>query len=137
VRPARFNLSTLKPMLKEVHSRLSRVVIECLNYAAFISRYDKPDTLFYIDPPYWGSEKDYGKEMFSRQSFEMMATQLASIGGRFIMSLGDLPEVREMFKAFDLAEVATTHTIAKVAGGKDRRRELLISNFALDPSTGV
>lgn len=26
--------------------------VECLLYADFIARYDRPATLFYIDPPY-------------------------------------------------------------------------------------
>ncbi len=31
-RPARFNLSTLEPMLEDLHTRLSGVVIECLDW---------------------------------------------------------------------------------------------------------
>lgn len=57
-RPARFNLTTLEPDLEELHSRLSGVVIECLDYSAFIDRYDGPNALFYLDPPYRGSEND-------------------------------------------------------------------------------
>ncbi|WP_267310859.1 hypothetical protein [Asaia spathodeae] len=33
------------------HQRLSRVVIECLPYSEILSRYDRPETLFYLDPP--------------------------------------------------------------------------------------
>ena len=51
-RPGRFNLSTLEPMLEDLHSRLSGVTIECLDWSAFIPRYDSADTLFYLDPPY-------------------------------------------------------------------------------------
>lgn len=50
--PSRFNLTTLAPMLQEVHERLASVVIENLDWMAFINRYDRPETLFYIDPPY-------------------------------------------------------------------------------------
>jgi DNA adenine methylase len=35
-------------------------VIECLPWSDFVARYDSPTTLFYLDPPYWGSETDYG-----------------------------------------------------------------------------
>lgn len=28
----------------------------------FLDRYDRPETMFYLDPPYFGSEGDYGKE---------------------------------------------------------------------------
>ena len=131
-RPGRFNLSTLEPMLEDLHSRLAGVVIECLDWADFIPRYDSADTLFYLDPPYWGGESDYGKEMFERADFQRMAQLLAGIRGRFILSLNDVPEVREIFAAFHLTEVRTTYTISgkrsDPAGG---RAELLISNRPL------
>lgn len=131
-RPGRFNLSTLEPMLEDLHSRLSGVTIECLDWSAFIPRYDSADTLFYLDPPYWGCEDDYGKAMFARADFERLAQQLATIRGRFILSLNDLPEVRHTFAAFQLAEIRTTYTISgkrNDQGGS--RAELLISNWPL------
>lgn len=131
-RPGRFNLSTLEPMLEDLHSRLSGVTIECLDWSAFIPRYDSADTLFYLDPPYWGCEDDYGKAMFARADFERVAQQHATIRGRFILSLNDLPEVRHTFAAFQLAEIRTTYTISgkrNDQGGS--RAELLISNWPL------
>ena len=51
-RPGRFDVTKLSSMLEDLHTRLSGVVIECLPYSEFISRYDRPQTLFYLDPPY-------------------------------------------------------------------------------------
>ncbi|WP_047996309.1 DNA adenine methylase [Puniceibacterium sp. IMCC21224] len=127
-RPGRFNLTTLEPMLEDLHSRLSGVVIECLDYAAFITRYDKPGTLFYLDPPYFGSETDYGKEMFSRADFAALADQLAGINGRFILSINDTPEIRTTFAGFTMAELLTTYTVGRASRGSDRA-ELLVNNF--------
>jgi len=128
-RPGRFNLTTLEPMLEDLHTRLAGVVIECLDWADFIPRYDGPNTLFYLDPPYWGCEDDYGKQMFERTDFARLATVLGGIKGHFIMSLNDVPEIRAIFASFDLTEVRTTYTIA--AGRNDAggaRAELLIRN---------
>ncbi len=94
-RPGRFNLSTLEPMLEDLHVRLSGVTIECLDYFEFTRRYDGPNTLFYLDPPYWGCEDDYGKEMFAREEFQRMASQLATIKGKFLMSINDVPAIRD------------------------------------------
>lgn len=128
-RPGRFNLTTLEPMLEDLHSRLAGVVIECLDWSDFIPRYDAPGTLFYLAPPYWGSEYDYGKEMFDRVDFQRMAGLLAGISGRFILSLNDLPEVRETFAAFDLQPVSTTYSVANRTGsGGVTKAELLIGN---------
>jgi DNA adenine methylase len=127
-RPARFNLTTLEPMLEDVHARLAGVVIECLDYGDFIRRYDSPSTLFYLDPPYWGSEGDYGRALFSRDDFAILAGVLASIKGCFVLSLNDVPEVREIFGAFLIDAVQTTYGIGLKA---TRAAELIISNEPL------
>lgn len=117
-RPGRFNLTTLEPMLEDLHSRLAGVVIECLDFGAFIARYDAPGTLFYLDPPYFGCESDYGRELFSRADFTRLADQLRGLEGQFVLSLNDVPEVREIFAGFTFTEVRTTYTIqsSKAAG---------------------
>jgi DNA adenine methylase len=129
-RPARFNLTTLEPDLEALHSRLSGVTVTCMDFAAFIARVDRPDTLFYLDPPYWGCEGGYGRELFSRERFEEMAAVLAGLQGRFILSLNDVPGVRETFGQFLLHPVRTTYTFAKGPAQSDRA-ELLIANFDL------
>ena len=132
-RPARFNLTTLEPMLEDLHSRLAGVVIECLDWSDFIPRYDSAETLFYLDPPYWGCEDDYGKAMFERADFLRLALLLGGIRGRFILSLNDLPEVRETFAGFEMTEIRTTYTISsKRNDPAGSRAELLISNQRLD-----
>ena len=69
------------------HRRLQGVHIESLPWDVFIDRYDRPFTLFYIDPPYWGHEADYGKGLFARDDFARMAELLRGLKGRFILSL--------------------------------------------------
>ena len=126
-RPARFDITKLAPMLEDLHTRLSGVVIECLPYDEFIRRYDRPDTLFYLDPPYWGCETDYGRDMFGRADFERLAEQLAGIEGRFLLSLNDVPGVRETFAAFDIEAVETTYTVARKKGSRGKVGEVIIS----------
>lgn len=126
-RPSRFNLTTLEPMLEDLHTRLSGVVIECLDWADFIPRYDSPGTLFYLDPPYWGCEDDYGKAIFARADFQRLSDQLRGIQGRFLMSINDVPEIRETFAWAKLDEVTTTYTISGSGNARGGRAELLIS----------
>lgn len=124
---ARFNIAKLEPMLADIHERLAGVVIEQLPFAAFIQRYDRSGTLFYLDPPYWGCEGDYGADVFARGDFEALASQLAGIKGRFLLSLNDTAGVREVFGAFKLDQVDTTYSVGRAEGTK--AAELLISNF--------
>ena len=49
----RLNLFTLEETLETVWRRLAQVLIECMDFRELIARYDRPHTLFYLDPPYW------------------------------------------------------------------------------------
>ena len=125
--PARFDVTKIIPMLEAIHERMAGVVVERLPWADFLSRYDRPGTLFYLDPPYYGNEADYGKNMFDRAEFTAMAKQLGALKGRFILSLNDRPEVREIFAAFPMEAVQTTYTISAGPAAK-KAGELIISN---------
>jgi len=113
--PSRFDVTKLGPVLVEIHERLAGVVIECLPWSDFLDRYDAPETLFYLDPPYWGSETDYGAGVFTGSDFARLAMRLGSIVGRFILSVNDVPATREAFASFSIESVSTRYTIA---GGK-------------------
>jgi DNA adenine methylase len=126
---SRFDVTKLQPMLEALHERLSGVVIERLDWSRFIARYDREGTLFYLDPPYYGTEGDYGRDLFSRDQFEAMAVQLAGIKGRFLLSINDHPEVRRVFAGFAVEEVLTRYSIAGNGEGNAMiARELIISN---------
>ena len=124
--PARFDITRLQPLLEAVHDRLAGVWIECLPWQDFIQRWDRPGTLFYLDPPYWGTEHFYGRGLFGREEFEQLSTALQGLQGRFILSLNDVPEVRELF---GWASIETVELSYQAGGGSNtkRVRELVIS----------
>lgn len=107
-----FNVNKVASLLEAVHERLADVVIERLPWQAFMARYDTPDTLFYLDPPYFACEGDYGSDLFDRAQFDEMAQVLGRLQGRFILSLNDRPEVREIFAGFEILERQTTYTLS-------------------------
>lgn len=119
---ARFRASEVGQDLLAAAGRLERVTIENLDWSEFIARYDRPGALFYLDPPYFGCERDYGDDLFGRGEFAAMAEQLASLKGRFILSLNDRPEVREIFAGFDIEAVETRYSRKP-----DAAREVIIT----------
>jgi DNA adenine methylase len=127
---ARFDVNRLGVLLEEVHDRLSGVVIECLHWSELIERWDRRSALFYLDPPYWDCETDYGAGVFSKADFEHLACRLATIKGRFILSINDAPEIRRIFAGFHMSEVETTYSIAEQ--GAHSVRELVFTN--IDPA---
>ena len=75
--------------LVEIATRLQRVQIENAPALEVIKRYDTPETLFYLDPPYVhaarGDTKAYGFEMTDAEHHEL-AEYLAVIRGRAVIS---------------------------------------------------
>ncbi len=128
-RQPRLNLLRIEEELSAGHLRLAGTYIECLPYAEIIKRYDRPETFFYCDPPYWGCEDYYGKEIFSREDFTQLAELLGNIKGRCLISLNDTPEVREIFRDFQIDEAACTYSAGK--GTRPKAKEVLIRNYDL------
>lgn len=130
-RGPRLNLLRIEHELSDAYIRLAKVTIENLPYAAFIQRYDREHTFFYVDPPYYGCEDYYGKGLFSRADFEVLADLLEGIKGRFLVSLNDTPEIREIFRRFEIMEVPTKYSMGK-SGGQKPVVELAIANYSLE-----
>lgn len=127
VRGPKLNLLRIEEHLSAAHLRLARVYIECLPYHEVIRRYDKPTTVYYLDPPYWDCEKYYGKGIFCKEDFLVLKDLLKGIQGKFILSLNDKPEVRELFSGFNVEEVKVNYTCSN---GKNLKvGELLFRNF--------
>jgi DNA adenine methylase len=127
--PGRFDVSKLGPLLADLNERLSGVIIENLPYADFISRYDAEGVLFYLDPPYFGSEADYGHGLFVRSDFARLAGLLEELKGLFVLSINDTPEIRDIFTRFDLKPVEVSYTIHD--GAPKQARELIITPSGL------
>jgi DNA adenine methylase len=124
----RLNLLRIEEDLSAIYLRLARVYIENRPFEAIITRFDKPDTFFYCDPPYHGFEDYYGKGIFSRDDFQKLRDILSNIKGKFIVSINDTPEIRQIYKGFKIEVVETKYT----AGGANKAKkvnELLIRNY--------
>ncbi|MDA8163339.1 MAG: DNA adenine methylase [Desulfobacteraceae bacterium] len=130
VRASNLNLLRIEEELSAAHLRLSRVYVENLPYDKLITRHDRPETLFYLDPPYFNCEDYYGKDIFSRDDFSRLRDILQGISGKFILSINDTPEIRDIFSPFRIQAVETSYS---VSGKSQKAAELLVMNF--EPKT--
>jgi DNA adenine methylase len=119
-----FNPSSLPELFENTYERLERVQIESLPYNEIIRRFDRPTTLFYLDPPYWG--RSLYRFNFTDEDFRELAVNLASIKGKFVLSVNDVPELRELFRDCTIRELEFHYTAQRKAG--KLFRELLITN---------
>lgn len=123
------NLLRIEENLSTAHLRLSSAYIEQLDWAVCMKRYDRPHTLFYLDPPYWQTE-GYGVP-FPWDQYERMATLMRQLKGKAIVSINDHPDIRRAFAGFQMETLAIDYT---VGGGANRaaRQELIIYSWDRD-----
>jgi DNA adenine methylase len=120
-----FNPERVPEIIEQTHRRLQHVQIESLPYEKILEKYDRSTTLFYLDPPYW-NRKLY-KFNLSEQDFVELERRLHLIQGKFLLSLGDHPIVRELFRDFNIQRTEIAYTAQRKVG--TRYGELLIMNF--------
>ena len=135
MRPSSLNLTKVEENLSITHRRLARTTIEHLDACDCILRYDSPQTFFYIDPPYWNA--DFYAVSFKEDDFKRLCDTLRKIEGKFILSLNDTPEIREIFAEFNIDSIETKYSlgnskVAKQTRGTDRK-EVLIHNLEVEP----
>jgi len=92
-----------------------------------IACFDRPETFFYLDPPYYGCENYYGDGIFSREDFGKLSGILRGLKGKFILSINDHPQIRETFKGFRISKEKTRYTAGHTS--PKQTTDLLISNY--------
>lgn len=123
--PPGLNLLRLEETLSAAHLRLSQTYVEHLDWLACVDRYDRPHTLFYLDPPYWETE-GYGVA-FPFGEYEAMAQRLHTLKGKAIISLNDHPDIRRVFEGFHIETIDVQYT---VGGGRGAaRKEVVIFSW--------
>ena len=123
----RLNLLRIEEELSAVHLRLANVVVEHLPWHECVLRYDRPGTLFYLDPPYWETE-GYGVE-FPFSEYERMAELMRTLNGKVVVSINDHPAIREVFSGFELVPLQLAYTIGGSSGRGKQFGELIIKSW--------
>lgn len=113
--------------LTEVSKRLEQVVIENRDFEDILKTYDRPGTLFYLDPPYYDAERYY-PDRFNPEDHIRLRKALERINGKFLMSYNDCSEVREMYQDFKLISVQRQNNLA-IGTTNSRYKELIIKNY--------
>ena len=113
--------------VKAASDRLKQVIIEKQDFEKLITRFDTPNTFFYLDPPYYTKEHLYDREdanAFSKH--EELAAILKQIKGKFLLSYNNDPYIRTLYQGFTIDEVEAQYT---VSGAFQTETELLIRNY--------
>lgn len=88
------------PLIEQAHRRLAKVVIENKDFEKLIRQYDRPVSFFYLDPPYFDTEKYYknvGEEGFRKEDHVRLRDTLMAIQGKFLLSYNDCDFIRDLY----------------------------------------
>ncbi len=123
VRPK--NMINAIGFISEVSNRLNNVVIENQDFERILKTYDKKETLFYLDPPYYETEKYYS-EKFAPEDHIRLRQALEKLNGKFLLSYNDCKYIRDLYSSYNIISVDRMHNLIRT---KPRYKELLIRNY--------
>lgn len=101
--------------------------MEHLPWAECVERYDRPGTLFYMDPPYWKTE-GYGVD-FDWREYERLAQLLRTMKGKAVVSINDHPQIRELFDGLQIVPLQLRYLIGTGDSRGKQAGELIIKNW--------
>jgi len=114
----------------DAHQRLDGVYIENLDFADLVARYDRGYTFFFCDPPYFQAA-DYGVP-FEYADHQRLAQTLKKIKGKFLLTIGDHPQIRPLYKGLPQRKISVTYTVSrKKSPAAQKHNELIIANYPL------
>lgn len=118
-----------------LRERLSEVQISCRDALEVITKRDKTDTFFYIDPPYPGACQGHYRG-YSMKDFAMLLDVLSNIKGKFILSNYWSQTLRFYVakNGWNVQKIKLQLKTANFNDGKGKRykEEIIISNFSKD-----
>ncbi|HXG94125.1 MAG TPA: DNA adenine methylase [Blastocatellia bacterium] len=123
----RFFLSKSLLQIEPAAERLRDAIIERLDFADLIRRYDQPRTLFFCDPPYY--EQQGYATAFTLEDHQRLAEALRSIKGRFLLIVNDHPVIRALYDGLHINEGMQRRAIARDSAGRKAAPILFVSNY--------
>ena len=125
------NLANALENIYAVHKRFQKVVIENKDFEALIKIMDRPDSFFYLDPPYVETEGHYDVA-FKREDHIRLCEALKRINGKFLLSYNDCEFVKELYEDFYIVEVSRLNFLAQRHEAGSMFKEVLIANYDIN-----
>lgn len=122
------NLCRIEENLSEAHIHLAGTYVEQLSWQDCFKRYDRDYTFFYADPPFFDTA-GYSVE-FGHEQYVALAETMKSSQGKIMVSLNDHPEMREVFKDFNIETLDIKYSLTSKVSAKSRvSKEIVICNW--------
>lgn len=122
------------PLIESAHRRLSKVVIENKDFENLINVYDRKDSFFYLDPPYFSTEnyyKNVGEGGFQEKDHIRLHDALMQIEGKFLLSYNDCPFIRELYDHPNIVTMShqRLNNLKQRYDANSQFEELILANY--------
>jgi DNA adenine methylase len=119
--------------LEQVSARLQGVYIDRLDFRRCLKNWDRADTFFYADPPYYEATPYRRGICFTPKDHEDLAILLRLAKGKWLLTLNDHSRIRELYHGFAINNVETKVNTFKGRAGfkRPRFKQLIIRNYAI------
>lgn len=118
---------------KKYRDHFDRITfVENMDFQQVIEKYDGEKSYFYLDPPYYNTEKYYSKHDFGKDDHERLANTLHKIKGKFSLSYYEFSLLNDWYPKDNYKW--ETKEFSKASAAKDgvqqnKGNELLIMNY--------
>lgn len=116
----------------EASRRLANTVVENKDFEALIQQYDRKETFFYCDPPYFETEDHY-EVAFGQTDHERLRNALAKSEGKWMVSYNDCAYIRKLYEGCWIKAVRRMNNLAQRYETGAVYPEVVITNY--DPAT--
>lgn len=123
-------LRAVPDSIGQIAERLASVIIEHREAERVIDQYDRPDTLFYIDPPYLGDHAKHYTHELGYAGHEKLVNRLRRCSGMVILS-GYPSDLYDRLLADWTTDITATHA----DGGRERTEKLWMNPACQAAST--
>ncbi len=123
------NVENMTIMLDEIQKRLNTVIIENEDFEKLIKTQDRENVFFFLDPPYFGTEKYYKSVDFKEEDHERLFNTLKNVKGKFLLSYNDCNYIRNLYKDYNIEEVQRFSNLTAALDEKKQFKEILIKNY--------
>lgn len=116
--------------IAQIGERLKNAVVESLNAADVIQKYDSEGTLHFVDPPYLDTCLEFSVDYevtFGLEEHIKLRDTLRDIKGKFVLTVNAHPEIIKLYEGYYIEHVQVPYSIAN---GKPKKfDEVIITNF--------
>ena len=119
----------VRELLEQTAQRLRGVRIEQRDFAAMLTRFDSPETFFYLDPPYVQFKSNGRYDPLPQQRRQELFALLRDLQGTFLLSFDNCAEVRDLAGTHGMAieEVETRYALGSTVSSRKPITEVFVS----------